>query len=404
MNSGFLDSNNHVPELAPDDDWCDSDDNAVSQTGPVSSLPPRRSVSDSLPAESPKIVPGLRIDSRVKRDNPSGSSKRLEVQEISSQVVRLEQEAPAPPRVERVVTFRARPAGVKEPRNTRGEGKEWGRVHRHSPRWILAMSGTVLVLVILGMVLLPGINAPNAARENPRNSIPMIDRNETPEGVDALNRLVLRQAEAVRIYRSFLQAAHPDEVFPLIRDGPALKEALRERWQAMGISSEWAPAKDASWLVLDLEGHPCAMLAGRLPDNSKFTAYFTAAHEQLLLDWKATTAYGTATYEELESGHGDGREIRGEISIIEFHTHAFPEENYQSFRLVSPDGQSLIWCYASRKSTAYPRIASQLQAGEIIQDAPDSLKVTLRLVRGSDTALPNQWLIDEFLHFDWVSP
>ncbi|MEO5917775.1 MAG: hypothetical protein ABIS50_26320 [Luteolibacter sp.] len=404
MSSGFSDPNNHVPEVTPDDDWGDSDGHVGEINVAVSVLPPRRSVADRAPTVAASPENGLRIESSVIRNDTFETPRQLKVQEINGSVVRLEQEDSAPPRVERIVTFHEKPARLDGGKNPRGEGREWGRVHGSSPRWLIGTGAGIAALIVLGMYLLPKINATNAARKTPGSQMPLLEEDESPKVSEQLNWLLERQPEAIRIYRSFTQAAHFDEIIPMIRDGAVMKDTLAKSWQPMTVSSQWAPADDSSWIVVELAGHSCGLLEGNLPDHSKFAAYFINDHNRLLLDWKATTAYGTATFKELESGPCDGSEIRGVLSISTFYTANFPEADYQSFSLASPDEETAIWCYASRSSRDIGKIAQELQTGSIITEPKGPKKMTLRLKRGPEGALPNQWLIEEMLHVDWVSP
>lgn len=268
------------------------------------------------------------------------------------------------------------------------------------------MGAAVAIVVVLGIMALPKINAPNLPRKLPGDGMPVFEREEKPKGIDELNKLLTRQPEAIQIFRAYSQAAHPDEVSPLIRDSDALKETLRQHWQPMRLSSQWTPADDSGWIVMELEGHPSALLEMALPNFSQFKAYFIADNGRLMMDWKASTAFGTATFDELKSSEGDASEIRGEISVATFYTSVFSEANFQSLRLTSPDGEAAIWCYAPTGSNAHALIARKLQAGTIIQDQdkPGPAKITVCLERGPDGALPNQWVIKDVLHFDWVSP
>jgi hypothetical protein len=135
-----------------------------------------------------------------------------------------------------------------------------------------------------------------------------------------------------------------------------------------------------------------------------FTAYLTSEHDQLQLDWKATTGYGTATFAQLESGNCDASEIRGVITFSDYYTSTFPEFDYQSFRLSSPDEKSALWCYTPRNSEVFANLSKELEPGSIDTDSKGPKKVTLRLERGPEGSLPNQWVIGGLLHFDWLSP
>lgn len=394
------DPHNHVPDVTEGDTWDDAE--PVTRLEPAEKLPRRRKRHETPAAPAARLEPGLRINGSSPPRSDDRETRRLEVAEIGPLAVRLETDAP-PPRVERIVTFHERETSPPEIHQNRGEGGDWGHKHTISLRWILAMGATVVTLVVLGMIALPSINAPNAVVAGPASSSYASDANAKPAGIEALNRLLNRQPEAISIYRSFLAAAHQDDIMPLIRDAADMNQVLRQRWEPVRLPREWEPAPDSGWLVKELGGHPCALLSGRLPDNSKFQAYFTGDDDRLLLDWKATTGYGTAAVKDLAQGLGNGSEIRGEISLADYYSQAFPEIDYQAYRLVSPDGGHYIWCYAARDTAAAAALASELQAGPILKKSADSSKVTLALKRGSDITLPNQWLIADLLQIDWVA-
>ena len=98
------------------------------------------------------------------------------------------------------------------------------------------------------------------------------------------------------------------------------------------------------------------------------------------------------------------REIRGVISLSDFYTSTFPEDDYQCFRLASPDDKSFVWCYTLRNSVEFTEISAELNPGSIDTESRAPIKVTLRLERGPEASLKNQWLIGKLLHLDWTSP
>jgi hypothetical protein len=405
MNPSFSDPNNHVPELSPDDGWDDAEvHNPDSPAAATTALPPRRNLADRPAGGSAVAVdegqPGLRIEANLTRGELLETPTRLEVQEINSSVVRLEPTASPPPMAPRKLTFHERPVQA----STGGEGATWGFVKRHQGLWVVSAGVGVVVIVIGTMLLLPFINSPDGVR--PGSGMPMtrVFIEEKMDGIEAMNQLLSKQPEAMQIYRSFATASYPDEIIPLIRDGAALRDTLRSRWRSRAVSKQWAPdAKETSWNILELAGQPCGLLQGSFPDQSTYTAYFTNDGGKLLLDWKATVAFGTATFGELAKGLGDSAEIRGEVSISDFYSANWPEADYQSYRLVSPDGEISIWCYARLGDEANNQIARLLRPGEITGEAKSSQKVTLRLERGPAGSPPNQWLIGETLHIDWVT-
>jgi hypothetical protein len=409
MNPSLTDPNNHVPEVSPDDGWGDAEDFAASPaTAAPTALPPRRTVAErasSAAATPSEAAPsGLRIDSNVTRGEQPDPTQRLEVQEITGSVVRLEQVAPSPPKVARQVTFQERPILEKGGKKTRGEGQQWGVARGKPALWIVGAGVVIAMVVVSAMMLLPSINAPNAPRDIPGLPTAGPIEEEPIESVEAMNALLTRQPEAMQIYRSYATASHVDDVIPIIRDGAALTETLREKWRPREISKQWTVDADSSWLVEILGGRACGVLSGKLPDQSAFTAVFTSVDDRLLLDWKATTAFGTATFAELNKSQGNPAEIRGVLSPADFYSFVWPEAEYRSYRFLSPDGENAIWCYALRGSFAEAAITPLFHQGEIIGDVKSSRRVTVRLEHGPEGSLPNQWLIGDMLHPDWVSP
>ncbi|MES2922760.1 MAG: hypothetical protein V4819_14495 [Verrucomicrobiota bacterium] len=406
MNPTLLDPNNHVPEVSPDDGWSDAEGcGSATKAGSTTVLPPRRIVADRSAAETVAAVEsgniGLRIGSNLVRGEFAESPQRLEVQEINGAVVRLEQTAPAPPKVLRQLTFHERPPREAVDKRSPDESLQWGLARRRPTHWILGAGVAVAMIVVLALMVLPAINAPNAPRPVP-DAAPFVE--EKFENIEAMNLLLVKQSEAIRIFRGYVAATRAEEVVPMLRDGTTLQETLQSNWQPLKISKEWEPASDSTWAVVDIPGQPCGLLQGTFPDQSKFSAFFTSDGARLQLDWKATAGFGTATFMQLANGQGDTREIRGEISCADYYSGIFPEADYQSYRLISPDGESYIWCYARRGEPADDSIAQLLQRAETGGELKSSSRITLRLESGPSGALPNQWLIGEMLHIDWVTP
>jgi hypothetical protein len=403
MNSSLFDPNNHVPEVSPDDSWGDQEQIRPPDLAGPTVLPPKRTLADPSSSVVQAEV-GLRIESNLARTGLEDSQPRLEVQEIDGSVVRLSPEIEAPPKVERQFTFHEKPVEIRPGKKPKKLGVNVKRLHRGKPSWILGMGLTVTALVISSLMLLPAINAPNAPREDSQRRILSVVNEEEVEGMESLNNLLEKQPEALQIFRSYAQASGIDEVIPLVKDGRMLEETLRKHWKPLGLPNSWTPATDSSWSIMDLGGQPSALMEGNLPGSSKFTAYFTQQSGRLVLDWKATVAFGTASFSQLEAGSGDGSEIRGEIEPANFFTAHWPEAEYGSYLLESPDKNLSIWCFARRDGAAGQSIARLFNKGDIVVESQNSRKVTLRLVRGPDGTPPNQWLVGEMLHIDWATP
>lgn len=346
---------------------------------------------------------GLRIESSIRHGEASPPSQ-LEVQEIRSDIVRLEQAEQSPSKPPRQVTFQQLPPTNKDSQTSHGEGANWGAGHHHSTRWLLGSGAAVFAIVVTAMILLPFINKPNAPTvPRPGAQAKLAGLKETNE-TDVLRGLFTKQAEALQIFRSYITASNVDEIVPLVRDGATMTELLAKTWQPSTVQKSWSPPADSSWTLAEQNGQAYGILQGTMPDGSKFTAYFSHKNDRLQLDWKATTAYCSATFAQLEKNQGNPAEIRGVISPANFYTAVWPEADYQSYRLLSADGVTFIWCYARRDSPANESITLKLRKSNLTRKLHGSCKITLQLERGPDGAPPNQWLIGEMLHLDWISP
>lgn len=403
MKSSLSDPNNHVPEISPDDSWGDLEEVRPPNAASPTTLPAKRNLADQ-PATVVQAGVGLRIEANVARAHPKDSQPGLEIQEINGGIVRLSPEIESPPKVERQFTFHEKPVEITPGKKPKKLGFNLKRLPGGKPSWIFGMGLTVTALVISSLMLLPAINAPNAPREDSQRRILSVVNEEKVEGMESLNNLLEKQTEALQIFRSYAQASGIDEVIPLVKDGRMHEETLRKHWKPLGLPNSWTPATDSSWSVMDLAGQPCALMEGNLPGSSKFTAYFTHQSGRLVLDWKATVAFGTASFTQLEEGSGDGSEIRGEIEPANFFTAQWPEAEYGSYLLASPDKKHSIWCFARRDEAAEHFIGRLFNKGEILVESQRSRKVTLRLIRGPDGTPPNQWLVGEMLHIDWATP
>jgi hypothetical protein len=394
------DPNNRAPEVTPADQWGDATDVPDREVPVLSILPARRKMG-SRPHETIHAEAGLRIEPKLSQVPSGDPTLRLEVQEVNREVIRLEQEVKSTFKLDRQPKLQER----IEPAESGGDPKDAAsqkRVIQQLPKsWIFGMIATVALLVIVGLLLLPLINSTNAPSIHSNPTVLGIVEEEEIEGSEAMDRLLEKQPEALQIFRSYAQAVHHDEVVPLVVDGRSLLDALKNKWSPLGVPKDWAPDADSSWGVMEAGGKAYGLLEGVLPDQSPFRAYFTHEGGRLLLDWKATTAFGTTSFRQLSKGTGDAGEIRGILSSDEFYSAVFPEADYQSYRLTMPDEEFTIWCYAQRGSLAYSALAPLFTSGELSGERQTDRKVTLSLVRGPEETLPNQWIIRELLHIDW---
>ncbi len=403
MASTLIDPHNHAPAVTPDDVWGDCEAIQTAASGARLVLPAKK-IKPARAAQAGGHGEGLRIGEGALPRPAADPAIQLEVREFDIQVLRLLPEISSPTKVPRLPVSQVRPVGADRNQAAQGEGKEWGAARKHSARWLVGSGLGVVAVVVLGLLLLPLINESNADHPRPGQTGLVLDKEESTEGLASLNNLVARQAEAEQLFRAYASAATVEEILPLLRDAAAVEPLIRSQRRPALIAKSWLPPDGTLWNVVASDGLPFAQLEGSLPDFAKFSAYCLLAGNQLQLDWKATTGYGTATFGELAQGQGAPAEIRVKILSAKFYTAHYPEAEFQSYQLLAPDESQAIWGYTRRGAVVDGLLGKLFWSGEILDSPPEQQKVTLRLAHGPEGSLPNQWVIEEMLHHDWIHP
>jgi len=408
MQPQSIEPNDPPPEMTSVGRWDDADSCANAGLAAATILPPRRTAKEAIlildeAAPLEQVEPGLRIQPKITRKDNSEGFEPLVVQEIVSNVVRLEPTKRTKTRLPKLVKFIERGLQLATFTNPFGEGNEWGKSKQQPILWMLGVGGGIITLIVGAITLLPSINRSNTPRNLPPERYLKVVENEVGEGFETLSQMFEKKAEASKIFLNYSRATTVDEALPFVRNSENLEELIRREWKPTNIPKDWAPSKDFKWQVSESSGSHNAILEGTLPDFTAFSAYFTNKDNQLLMDWKATTGHSSATYEELAKGTGDASEVRGTLILSNFYTSTWPENEYLSFQLVSPSGDSAIWCYVSRRAPTAAPIVGLFKRGTILREGKGPKKVTLHLTPGAPGCLPNQWLITKLLHPDWIT-
>ncbi len=285
------------------------------------------------------------------------------------------------------------------------EGKEWSGKQTFPIKWLVLIAVAVIALIVVSLIMLPSLNRGGSATPPaPVIAAGMAEQSEQ-ERDQLIEKMLLMQDDARSIYAKFATAKVVDDILPMLRNPKQVEPLVRAAGLRPGGSDAWRPGSaSTSWALAMVEDMPYATLAGTDGDYRKFEAYFVMENGHLLMDWKATTGYGTASIKEMVQGQGDGSEIRGVLAPTVFYTMHFPENEYQSYQLASADGEDTIWCYARHDQPVGRSVARIFLGGGIVQNEIRPTKVTLKLARGPEGSLKNQWLIEDLLHAQWIDP
>lgn len=296
----------------------------------------------------------------------------------------------------------------KRRRFMRGERMDWGETEgRGSMRWMLLTGLGVVGVVILAVVLnqRPESERKRSREQSPYSAMALAEDEIAveAESVGDIDGLLDDRPQAVSILTSYATAKSAEDFIGHVHKPEQNRELIGREWQPMDLKEGWEPSDDAGWYVKEENGIRFAVLEGIYPDFTPFRAFFHQEGEEgLRLDWKATTGYGTADFAELKSGKGDGSEIRVWLSPADFHTFSFPEGEYRSFRIMSPNGDATIWGYVPAGGELEKELLELFRPSLITGESKGEIQVTLSLAPSAGDSLPEQWLITDLARTDWL--
>jgi hypothetical protein len=411
MNPDIEDPNNHVPAVSPDDDWDVLDVEQVFDA----QLPPRRAEAPKIPkmdvnlsgfkvidpVHSPKTTTTLEEDSSPK------SAVSVNIYGEGADTSEKEEFQPGLALEDMKLGDASKPVkqrSIIPSRFNVGERDDWGMVQKKgSARWMLYTALGVILLVVL-TVSLSYFN-----RENPkevlgkmRSNQPVLDENDKDFGKSALGRLTKGKQEAMRIYEQYVKAKSIGDIGEFIYLSDRNAPLISKIWKPSGAEEGWKPSDRSLWKTYQNESLLFGELRGTNYDFSTFLAVYRYENEVLKLDWKATTGYGTANFEELILGQGDGSEIRAWIESSSFYTQELPDDRYRSFIVRSPKKDVSIWVYTEIGSEIDKKVVELFIVSSITGEYKKETKVILTLDRGKEAILPQQWMIKGLIAENWL--
>lgn len=414
MNSNKEDPNNHAPAVTPEDDWDGIDQEQVFDA----QLPPRRSDAGKLSKADvnlsgfKSIEPARHSGSGATGSEEAGPKVAVSINvKVNSERETLEKEEFQPglamddmkldDAARRVIRKPIVPRQFKE-----GERDDWGTVHKKgSSAWMFYVAASVVLLVALTLFVSQfGGKKPGHADKNVRKEgVANADTSKVSlEDLGIMGRLANDKTKAMGIYAAYAQAGSVDEAIDMIYLGESHRAGMAKTWKALGAAAGWSPEDKTAWKPLKIDAVDCAELSGVNHDFSKFTAVFRYQDSSLKMDWKATVGYGTAGFEELKTGQGDGSEIRGWIERSNFYTKELPEDRYRSFVVRSPKKDQSIWVYTEIGTDTDDQLARLFEISPITGQHQTEAKVILNLERGDKEILPRQWMVKGLIASNWL--
>lgn len=387
-----------------EEDWGDAVEESSAGDWGDTNLPVLRGPTEQSQVtviESGGTVGDSQTDEVVRDDGNKSARGGVVVREISGN--RPRRLRPEKPDIEKMPRKDAPMERAKHERFD-VEDKEWSEsTPIFRTKWIVGLSVAVPALIVFCLIQLPQLNPPENADLETDEFAPELPTLFQIKDED-IEDLLDRQEEAKALYEAYVSASSVEELLTLVRDPSEVEPLIRAAGHEAKASKDWKLKENALWSMHVQGTMPYACLRGELPDFEVFACYFVVQDERLVVDWEASQAYCSSSFEELARGQGDASEVRGVITPSNLYTDSFPESEYQCYRFESPNGYEMLWCYAKLDTAIAGSIARMFVGGEIANKAPGPVRITLGLARGKDGALPNQWLIQQLHHEQWISP
>lgn len=414
MNPDKEDPNNHVPAVTDDDDWdgLDLDQTLASQLPPRRADAPRIAKMD-VNLSAFKATEPVRQEAGATSHQDDAQPKSLVSMDIHLERVVSEKDDFQAALVmesvkqgdEAAKSYEKRP--VKQSRFTPGERDEWGVNHpqKGTARWMLFTAAGVICLIAL-TVFLNQFAGKKPVRKSDMVGLSQLKPAEAKEepirDPGMFGQLASQDEDAFQIYGQYAQAKSADDFLKSIYLSERNTPLVMDAWKPMGAESGWIPSSTSTWKPYKDGELVYAELRGVNYDFSKFLAFFRYENSDLKLDWKATTGYGTASFDDLKIGQGDGSEVRGWISSANFFTQQLPDDRYHSFILRSHKLDDSLWIYTEIGSAVDKDIMALFSISPITGQYQTDARVTLNLERGDEKTLPSQWMIKGLIAENWL--
>ena len=278
----------------------------------------------------------------------------------------------------------------------------WGKGF-HIPGRFLALCGGVLVLVLPASIFLPS----GKKAGTPLAPVGEYDLDPRLEKVVISTEHDLdenSQREVAGIATAYANAETLEEVLPLVREPQRVTATMQAEWEPMASAGAWEIPVTAKWTLHLTDRREYGLLRGDSADATPFRFYFVKDAGRIVLDWEATAGHSEVPYPLLSTGQSEGGLVRGFISPADFYSLALPEKEFKCYRITSPDTRTAIWAYARNESTAADQAGALVAKGNLPRKIQPEYRVTLVLRKPPSDALPNQWLLGELAHLEWVRP
>ncbi len=201
-------------------------------------------------------------------------------------------------------------------------------------------------------------------------------------------------AEAEPMAKAFLDAENTEEILTLVHDSERLRPLIRSRYPDGKIEPTGMSKFNSSGQVSYKDSFAAVTIL--TPDYETRQLAFVDGEEGLKIDWESWVGWSDMPWEKIvETKPKRPILVRVMAKWVDYYNFGFSsEDEWRSYRLVSPDGETTLYGYVERNSL----LDQRLRPGE--QGA--TVAVTLKIRFREDEAAPNQVVIEELVADGWV--
>ncbi len=269
---------------------------------------------------------------------------------------------------------------------------------RRTMKWILIGGIPLFAVIVVAVVF--------ALRSPPAPVVPDFvgvatgpDEGESIEEDIELPQVMKRSepsiiGEAEPLARAFLEATDVKQVLPLIHDVETVEPRLRRHYPDGKIEPVGLSAFNTGG-GLNYRGSLVA-ISVRTREHEQRQLAFVDGPEGLKIDWESWVGWSDMTWEDfIERSPSSPHTFRVVLQQVEYYNFAFTDEDkWQSYTLVSPDGEYLLYGYAEKGSV----LNEQLRPSDPKSGSAMMLGIKYPEARQSG----RQVLIDSIVAEGWV--
>lgn len=263
--------------------------------------------------------------------------------------------------------------------------------------WMLMGGSLLLVLTMAGVVTAmrsgskPEPPAAGLAAGDPGSGS---NRTELPPPVAAGRSDAEFLAEAEPLTRKFLEAVSIAELLPLVRNPGVAEGRMRRHYPGGGIVAPGMAQFNTDSNIARVGA--IAWIRIRTRDYEDKALAYVETPQGIKIDWESWAGWSEMPWAEfLASKPTTAQVFRLNLSALDYYNVAFADDRkWQSYRLISPDGEHSLYGYAERDSVL----------NSLLRPPPDSCGAALMLALKfpENASSSNQVLIVEFVTEGWV--